>query len=164
MKRKAIALTALLSAILLLLPACAMRSYRTDAEPKKVLDLALAELNDGIRYSTADEKHFSSYFQLPDSVTDVEVRYSSDANKINEIGILRVKDNTANEAAELLEGYLSRAYSENQTFYDSYIPQETAKLRDAEVKIFGNYVVYTILDAPARKAVFRSIKEQLTEK
>ena len=134
--------------------------YRNDVEPKSLINHAVDTLDDGIRYAEDDEEHFDPYFQMPEDVDEVEIRYATDGSHINEVGVLHVKGN-ADAAAELLEGYLSRTLEERREFYDSYIPNETPKLRDAEVHTYGSYVVYAVLDKPAREAFFKSIREQL---
>ena len=157
--------TALLLLCLPLLLASCGRTvrYRDGLAAGPLMEGALEAMQDSKEYTQTDGTHFAKYFALPDTVKEVDVRYSTDAGSIDEIGILHVTDNTAPRTAELIESYLSQSYEENHTFYDSYVPSETPKLRDAEVKIFGNYVVYAILDEPARKAVFDNVKAQLTE-
>ena len=151
----------LLLSLLLTLSACGMQRFRDDLEVEHLMDDALQALNDGVAYASADDDHFDGYFELPEEVDEIEVRYSVDANRINEVGILHVEDGTPRVAAELIESYLSRSYEENRSFYDSYIPSETAKLRDAEVRVFGNYVVYAVLDTPAREVLFGTVKARL---
>ena len=48
-----------------------------------------------------------------------------------------------------------------ETWYDSYIAQETPKLRDAEVKVFGNYAVYAIASKEDRAAFFDAVENAL---
>ena len=63
-----------------------------------------------------------------------------------------------------LVSYLSKSFEKNREFYDSYIPEETAKLRDAEVRRFGNYVAYAILDRDSKSRFFSAIEDKLTKK
>ncbi|MBQ1963425.1 MAG: hypothetical protein II369_04835, partial [Clostridia bacterium] len=63
----------------------------------------------------------------------------------------------------VLEKYLADSFTKNQTWYDSYIPTETPKLRDAEVKIFGNYVIYVIADKEDRTALLSTVEELLKQ-
>jgi hypothetical protein len=164
MKTNATKTALLLLSLTLLFASCArMPRYRDELAAGSMMEEVLEVMQDNKDYTHADGTHFAKYFALPATVREVDVRYSTDAGSIDEVGILHVTDNTAPQTAELIESYLSQSYEENHTFYDSYIPSQTPKLRDAEVKVFGNYVVYAILDAPARKAVFDNVKAQLTE-
>jgi len=63
----------------------------------------------------------------------------------------------------LLQGYLQKRYTENQEWYNSYMPTETPKLRDAEVRIYGNCVVYAVLSSEQRTAFFAECEKLLKE-
>ena len=65
--------------------------------------------------------------------------------------------------AKLLRDYLAQAYEDNRVWYDSYMPEETPKLRDAEVKVFGNYVVYAIYSSADKATLFDAVKAALAE-
>ena len=124
--------------LLFSLASCQNTNYRNDA---KVGDLAVTATNalkDGVEYRTADEGYLDDYFETPAYVLSYTVRFAADTNNLNEIGIYHVEDGKADEMAKLLEDYLSDQLARNQTWYDSYIPQEVPKLRDAQVKVFGN--------------------------
>ena len=90
------------------------------------------------------------------------MRISTAGDRIDEYGILH-SDIGTEEAARLLREYLTRSYEQNRAFYDSYIPTETPKLRDAEVRVFGDYVVYAILSPEERSTLFARAEACLTE-
>ncbi len=106
----------------------------------------------------------NDFFPLPSYVDDHAVRYARDTGNLDEFGVYHVTEGHAKELQQMLsERYLAASYAANRDWYDSYIPAETPKLRDAEVRIFGNYVVYTILDADDRARVFDAVEEVLCE-
>ena len=78
-------------------------------------------------------------------------------------GFFHVTDGNADSMEALLKDYLTRSYEKNQSWYDSYIPKEIPKLRDAEVKVFGNYVIYTICSKEDRAAVFSAVADLLKQ-
>lgn len=112
-------------------------------------------------FRAAQADYLSDYVDLPQAGYQLSVRVATVGDRIDEYGILHSELGT--EMPErLLRTYLTESYAQNQGFYDSYIPAETPKLRDAEVRCFGNYVVYAILAPQEREALFAAVREALT--
>lgn len=163
MKRFLCLLCALAS--LSLLPACAKQSsYRNDLSISALTESVRNSLNHQIEYKRADASYLDDYFKRPDFVQEQDIYFASDGNNLNEFGIFRVAEGKAEEMENHLRSYLSASLEKNRDFYDSYIPKETAKLRDAEVRRFGNYVSYAILDKTSRGNFFSAIEESLKQK
>ena len=137
--------------------------FADDLQASALADEVLLALNDGVTYLTASEGYLNDYFTMPEYVTDMTVIFAANGSNLNELGIFHVPAEKVGEAKALLEGYLKTALERHQGWYDSYIPEETPKLRDAEVKVFGNYVAYAIFDAKDRTTVFESIENTLTK-
>ena len=154
----------LLSLLLLALSACSNPSYANDVP----LDTLATTIEESVAtkrdYTTADHGALDDYFQTPDYVTDSRIRFSTEAKNLDEYGIFHVTDGNAAAMARLLQDYLDRSYEENRTWYDSYMPEETPKLRDAEVRVFGNYVVYAVYSAADKDALFNALHEALLQK
>ena len=156
-------LPALLSlALLFSLASCKSDSYLDDVKVNTLSDAVITALND-TDYTTADDGFLDDYFTTPDYVTDYTVCFATEGNNLNEFGIYHVTAGNAETMKGLLQKYLTDSYAKNQSWYDSYIPEETPKLRDAEVKVFGNYVVYAICSKEARATVFSSVEGQLAK-
>jgi hypothetical protein len=64
---------------------------------------------------------------------------------------------------QLTQEYLKKRYDDNLSWYNSYMPTETPKLRDAEVRIYGDCVVYAVLSQESRKAFFDECEKLLKE-
>ena len=90
------------------------------------------------------------------------MRIATGGDCIDEYGILHT-DIDIEGAERLIREYLARSYEENRAFYDSYIPAETPKLRDAQVRVYGDYVVYAILSPADRDRLFDRIEACLSE-
>ena len=162
MKRIITCLLALL--MLLSLASCEKNNdanYKNDVEVNALADAAVAVLNPEIKYLVPDEYYLADYFTTPDYVTSYTLRRAMIGNNLNEFGIYLVKDGKTAEMKKVLTGYLETCYNTNKEWYNGYIPQEVPKLRDAEVKVFGNYVVYVILNEADRAAVLDAIKDAL---
>ena len=113
----------------------------------------------GMEAENADR--IRDYAALP-SDADLTVLCAADRGNLDEVGVWRA-DNPE-DARTLLETYLKNSYQDNRSYYDSYIPAQTSKLRDAEVRTFGNYVVYAILDDRSRADFFKEIRAELLMK
>ena len=99
------------------------------------------------------------YFPMPSYVLEHEILYRPQSNVLDEFGIFRVEEGHAKELASLIkEDYLAAAYEKNRDFYNSYMPKETPKLQNAEVRTYGNYVVYAILSPADRAALFGELQ------
>lgn len=154
---------ALLTALCLFLSLCSCKkdAYRNDVPVADLADTVMLRLSKTDGYVTR-EKGLDSYFATPDYATEFTIRHAADTNNIDEIGIWHVTDGNADAMKQLLTGYLSESFEKNETFYNSYIPEETPKLRDAEVRVFGNYVAYAILNSTDRNAFFSALSAELT--
>lgn len=131
--------------------------YRDDLSTAKLADEVIVALDDGVTYLSAREGYLDDYLTIPADVTDYRIFIAQNGNaNINEIGIFRL-DGKADGFAEELKTYLAESYRDNKEFYNGYIPEETPKLRDAEVRVYGNYAVYAILSADDRETVFSTV-------
>ena len=155
MKRNPIRFCFLTLSLILLFSACHKRSYRNDLSAAELAGSLSGVL--GMDADFGDGSLLSDQIEVPESA-DLTVCTAKSGMNIDEFGIWRA-DNPA-EARRLLETYLEESYRQNKSYYDSYIPEQTAKLRDAEVRVFGSYAVYAILN-PEQKAVFFPAAEKL---
>jgi DNA phosphorothioation-dependent restriction protein DptG len=160
MKRILICLLALLM-LSVAVTSCQKGNYTDSADVNALADTAISVLNPEIKYLTPDEFYLVDYFDTPTYVKSYTLRRAMIGNNLNEIGIYHVEEGKAEEMKNVLENYLDTCYNTNKTWYESYIPQEVPKLRDAQVKVFGNYVVYVILNQEDRAAVLNAIESAL---
>lgn len=160
MKQKQI-LIAILS-LLMLFSLVSCNNYADDIDTDNLATVGLNALSDGIDYVEADDGFLDDYFTTPSWVTDYEIYLAPTASNINQVGIYHVQDGHTEEMETILKDYLQKSYAENGNWYDSYIPKETPKLRDAEVKVYGNYIAYAILNETNRATFFDAIEKALT--
>ena len=111
-----------------------------------------------------DQNFIKEYINVPASVKESQVYYAQNTNDLDEFGVFWVEKGHEKELRTLLlQGYLQKRYNENREWYDSYMPTETPKLRDAEVRIYGNCVVYAILSPEERTSFFSECEKLLKE-
>lgn len=102
-----------------------------------------------------DQTFIKEYTALPDFVKSSAIYYAQNTNNLDEFGVFWVETGKAKMLRlQLAEEYLKKRYDENLSWYNSYMPAETPKLRDAEVRVYGDCVVYAILSAEKRTAFF----------
>ena len=150
-----------LSLAMLLCSVSCSASYVDDKDAKGVIGIGLTALDDGVEYLPVEPDFLGDYFKAPTWVKEHEIRIAANASNLNQVGIYHVEEGHAKEMKETLSNYLAKALEKNEAWYDSYIPEETPKLRDAEVRVFGNYVAYAILDAEDRATFFDAIEAEL---
>ena len=94
--------------------------------------------------------------------TDHAVSYSLLSENIDEFGILKTdSEKAARELADECRDHIEEKYEDENAFIASYAPEELPKLKDAEVKIYGNYVAFAILNESDRAAFFDKVEEIL---
>lgn len=160
MKRFLLCITALSGLLLFGCRTTTPRNYLKTLSAAELADLAGNGLAEDFRVADAD--YLTDYVNLPQSGYSLSIRIAGGGDCIDEYGVLK-SDIGTEEAARLLREYLARSYEQNRTFYDSYIPAETPKLRDAEVRIYGDYAVYAILSPEEKDAFFNRVEQCLSE-
>ena len=143
--------------------ACQKNNYSDDKTTAEIGKAISEKLVGNQTYTQVDGGALDDYFQTPDYVSEKSIYFSDEGNNIDEFGVFHVEDGQANKMADLLEKYLTDSYDQNATWYDSYIPEETPKLRDAEVKILGNYVLYAILSEENKSTAWNAAEELLAK-
>ncbi len=135
--------------------------YRDDVKLSSLCNAAIAAL--AVQdYSTADAGYLSDFIaSMPAYVEDSRVVFSTEGNDLNEMGFFRVEEGKAADVKTLLEGYLTDSLTAYRDWYNSYIPTETPKLENAQVKVYGNFVVYLILSDTDKTAVFAALEDVL---
>ena len=150
---------AVLSILFLLLTACNASHYRSDLSAE-TLCKQCAEALDFAAPAFEGSEAFADE-ELPVCDPKLSVCYSTDGNNLDEFGIWKTGGEKPRNVATFLADSLLKRYRENESYYQSYIPEETPKLRDAEVRVYGNYVVYAILSPEQKKAFFQYLEKTL---
>lgn len=146
----------------LLLCSCAKKEYSDTLDCSYLTSAVQSEIlseGDYLQYSPEDIAFIIDDTSLIDSYS---VIYSTSGDDVGEVGIFH--SSTIEDSQELFEDaldYLSDLKEEKTAFVKNYIPDEQKKLDNAQVKRFGKYVVFAVLDAPERDAVFKKIEELL---
>ena len=149
---------------LLILTACTKAEYKKDVKPREIAGALCEKTPTESAWIGDDQSLVEEYAILPEYVKESQIYYAQSTNNLDEFGIFWVEEGNAKAVKSLLmHGYLEKRYNENREWYDSYMPTETPKLRDAEVRVFGNCVAYAILSPERRTAFFSECEKLLKE-
>ena len=159
----------LVLALLLTLPlaACGKTvSYRDDVSVDELSAAVQALIPVEGGYDMSGEDFLKYYFDFDHrhTIDGFAIASSSASTDVNEYGIIHLSD--PEQVAQIEE--MAQVYVENQrdflsTFLNTYNEAEMAKLEEMQVRVFGNYVVYTILSANDTAAVMNAIEAKLTK-
>lgn len=156
-------LVALLALALLLSFGCRQKiEYRTDVSCAAITAEICDELSKEDAFLPFGEDHVRFSFENTDRFADKSLVYSAPSENIDEIGVFRAdSDEDVEELRRLCEQYVTTLREDMRAFVESYAPREAQKLDRAEVKVFGHYVVYTVLDDADRAEAYEEIEELL---
>ncbi len=148
--------------IILILPSCAKREYTDDVGCYDLCEAVIADEGDTDEYESYGTDYLEYFFENTSLPNDFRIIYSRESDDIDELGVFHTEnEDAAKEMSVLAENYLSEFQKDQRSFISSYAPEELPKLDNAEVKVFGNYVVYAIMDEDDKKDAFSIIEENL---
>ena len=161
-KKAARAALLVLMCIIFLLTGCMKEEYKKDIDAEELATVLSEKTPTDSAWISEDQDFIKEYVEIPEYVKESHVYYAQNTNDLDEFGIFEVEEGRANAVRSMLaQGYLQKRYSENREWYDSYMPTETPKLRDAEVRVYGNCVAYAVLSPEKRKAFFDECEKLL---
>ena len=148
--------------VILLLSGCKQEEYKKDIDAKELASELSQKTPTESAWINEDQNFIEEYIKIPESVKQSHIYYAQNTNDLDEFGVFVVEDGQAKAVQSMLsQGYLQKRYNENREWYDSYMPTETPKLRDAEVRIYGNCVAYAVLSPENRKTFFEECEKLL---
>ena len=137
-------LTLFLALVACLSLASCSKKYVTDVEAS-VISKALEEgiTTDG-GYVVPDESFFTFNIGAPDRlVNEYRIIVAKDEDNQNQIGVF--KTSNKKDAKELAKYCQNHVNNEKANYDYNLDAEEAQKLKNAQVNVFGTYVVYTIL-------------------
>ncbi len=141
-----------------LLCACGS-SLRADLPLPDLQAVVEAELQYADHLDTVDVDYLRFNLAGTEIAAESLVRMSVSGTTLDEYGIFRAAEEGDTAAiAAACEAYLQ---TRNDAWLNLYMIDQYPKLRDAEVKVVGQYVVYMILDEAEKPAVIAAIEGAL---
>ena len=162
--KKITLITTLLLCLMMTLNACS--SYHDDVDVNDLTSEILNSVSTQGGYTAMDELFLSLEFANPSliesDVSEWMICASNSQSTVDEFGIFHVKEGGDVEAvkAEVWD-YVQATQVKLEVFLDMYEPAEKTKLENAQVFVFGNYVVFTMLTEADTTAATGAIKTAL---
>lgn len=149
--------------LLLTLAACNKTGdYRNDLDADAVINSLIVKipLEDG--YYEADDDYVDFYFPGSDDIIDDdEIQFAKASTNKNQLGVLKAENGRVEDLKKLCEDYIA-TIQERWVAQADYTPEEHPKIADAEVRVYGNYVIYAMLLPADREAVFAEAEKLLS--
>ena len=121
-------------------------------------DIFSENLSSDIGYCDVSIYYRDNYFSDIINIEECKIYTSNDSTNFDEFGIFRFADeNSARKARGMIKQYLndSRNEFENGIIYNI---QEYPKFQNADVKLYGKYLIYTILSPEKTEKIYTEIK------
>jgi hypothetical protein len=149
-------------ALSILFCACSSEHYDNSLTESELAALLTREISGYEDYARYDSEDIAYMFGTTDSNGDACVLYSRDSDDQGEFGIFKANNSvTAEELFVLVNEYINRSQRERRNFIENYIPSELKKLDNADARIIGDYVIFTILDEDQSREIFSKATELL---
>lgn len=165
MKLRITALIIASLAIFTLICSCGDKTvtYKTDVSLSDLQAAAEAKLTGTDTFVTQDSDYVEYMMEIGnDKYAEGIVRWQASGVSADEYGVFKASDEEGAKAlGELLQKYLTKR---DETWNPSYDADQYPKLKNAEVKVYGQYAVFCILNDSDRAAVFTAIENTLLGK
>ena len=151
--------------ISLLLAVCALAALLAGCGGGKVKDVPVNELADKVaaalgKSDMADPgaNYVKGYFRhSPEEIGEYVILKNVMGTNIDEFGIFKAGTMDAAALKEMIDGYIKIL----QDSWMNYQPEEEPKLKGAEVKTVGDYVMYAILSDADKATAFKAFEGAL---
>ena len=158
--KKILSLTLCIFSLFSLLGCTKEGEVRDDLTCAELMRLAEAEIPTDMGYEDFSAEHLRQNFASVHN--DHALRYSVASDNMNETGILHAPDKkAARELYNSAQKYLDDLLAEKGVFASSYAPKEYDKLKNAEVRLIGNYVAYAVLSKDDRQVFFDTLEKAI---
>ena len=147
----------------LIFDSCSTKSYSSSSNCKELSQSLMREISvpDG-EFSQYTDDEVQIFFSSPELYDDISIIYSKDTTDIAELGILHAaNEEKATKLFEEAKLYIKNLQEQKREFLNNYSPNEVQKLNSAEVRKFGNYIIFTVADPDDKNYVFSKAEELL---
>ena len=153
----------LICAITLFISSCSkIIPYRDDVSCIKIAENISEHINAVDGYSAYGEEQIDFFFEATELPDDYALLYSTQIDDINEIGVFHCADKDSAQAlSQIVSSYVEGQQTGQKSFISSYAPKEVPKLENAQVRTYGNYVIYLILNSNDQLEAWETVEKML---
>ena len=151
---------------------CAVpETYRADLTSAEILESVLSAIPDDGGYRPAARGYICTSTwgddceDLLEESEDYCIMLSENGDtNINELGVFRIREQEdVREAAAVVRDFVQGQQERYAGLLAAYNPAELPKLEQADVRIYGRYIFYSILSPEATAAARDAFERQLTK-
>lgn len=157
---KKITLIFLCAAMFIICLAACGGSVRDDVAVSQICTEIEGSVGSAIDMVEAPDSYIVGTIKLNgDDYADCCVKINSRGINVDEYGVFKGSDKTQTDSIKAaLEAYLQLR---EDTWMPEYMPEEFPKVQNAEIKVVGNYVMYTIFSDETRAAANTALEDAL---
>ena len=159
--KKIITLVLILALSASLLISCSNAKYKDDLAVSDVANVIAEAVKVDGGYKTLSDDYLSFYFELPDGVSEKTVVQSIKEQEITEFGVFKTDSKNVKTLKSAIEQYLEEQKAILVPQVNMYAPEEAPKIEKATVKVFGNYVVYLIMNKDTQDTAYDAVTNLL---
>lgn len=159
--KKIISLVLILALSASLLISCSNAKYKDDLAVSDVANVIAESVKVDGGYKTLSDDYLSFYFELPNGVSEKTVVQSIKEQEITEFGVFKTDSKNVKTLKSAIEQYLEEQKAILVPQVNMYAPEEAPKIEKATVKVFGNYVVYLIMDKDTQDTAYDAVTNLL---
>lgn len=164
MKQKLVSSILLIAISLLALVSCGSGAakYRNDVAVPDLCAAADPLIGDSSTMATMTDDYLYGMMGIElDGISDYAVKVQASGANVDEYGIFKAssEENVAT-VEQMVQSYLAKRV---ETWMPEYMPEEFPKVQSAKAQVYGQYVVYCILDDSEKSAVFNAIEAALKD-
>ena len=139
----------------------AVKEYVSDKAADDVMAAAITAVSTAAELSEIDEMYFQYMIKVTaENAESYSIKLQPNGTTLDEVGIIKAASGKADSAQAEIKAYLAER---NAAWTGLYLTEEYPKLKDAEVKVYGDYVVYAILSESEKAAFFAAAENAVTK-
>lgn len=162
--KKLICLALSLFTIIALVSCSGSEKYKDDVSLDSLREAVINAVPESNGYTLMGNDYVSLEFSKASDITENTSGYcifaSTTSSNVNECGIFIVNGDKS-KVKVAVEEYLNSQVSKLRSMLQMYSESELAKLDEAKVTVYGNYIVYTIFSKEQTDAAQKAIENLL---
>ena len=146
-----------LLSLCLLFASCGTPKYRNDIPCSDIVNALTSEILSADSYARYSDDELTFLLEDRSLYNDCCYVYTRSSDDISEIAIFKSSQDVEALKAKI-EEYAALQKKEKRSFLENYLPSERKKLDECEVRRFGEYVVFVVLDEVDKAIVFDKVE------
>jgi hypothetical protein len=140
-------------------------TFRDDVDPDEVVARMVDAIGGQGMYMEGDDDLYDLYFGESEGYSlldDACMMFAREETNVSELGVFQVeREEDVQAVRDMVRKYFDDRTEGLRAFAANYSPEDLAKIDNAGIAIYGQYVVYYILDEADRAAALDAAENML---